>query len=271
MQPTIGICAIIKDEGCYLKEWLSFHALMGVSAFVLYDNDSTDAPDEIVSRLGHFPPVTLKRWPNQLLWRETQRRAYLDGADHFANRVSFVAFIDADEFLFSPFGDSLPAVLARHSDSIGAIAVCQSVFGSSSEISYDPRPVIARFTRRAADDHIEHKWFKSIARPERIADFDSSHSVILRDGMYVYSEGSTLTRSEVYPGMAERSIRGPLVLNHYILKSLEEFKHKQSRWKGSSLESRYCESYFRERDSFANAQLDDYLVHFTPQMEILCR
>jgi hypothetical protein len=39
---NIAICAIFKNEGPHLLEWLAFHNMTGVDHFVLYDNGSTD-------------------------------------------------------------------------------------------------------------------------------------------------------------------------------------------------------------------------------------
>lgn len=39
---NLSICAIMKDEGPYLVEWLEFHKLVGVEKFYLYDNSSND-------------------------------------------------------------------------------------------------------------------------------------------------------------------------------------------------------------------------------------
>src|SRR5947209_4668609 len=40
---SLAICAIFKDEAPYLAEWVTFHRLMGVDRFYLYDNRSTDS------------------------------------------------------------------------------------------------------------------------------------------------------------------------------------------------------------------------------------
>ncbi|XDE60951.1 glycosyltransferase family 92 protein [Arthrospira platensis BEA 1257B] len=43
-----SICAIMRDEGCYLMEWLEFHKLVGVERFYLYNNNSVDNTQDIV-------------------------------------------------------------------------------------------------------------------------------------------------------------------------------------------------------------------------------
>ena len=38
----LAICAIIRNEGKFIREWIEWHVMMGVSKFYLYDNDSDD-------------------------------------------------------------------------------------------------------------------------------------------------------------------------------------------------------------------------------------
>src|SRR5207248_10986601 len=42
MMRPLAICAIFKNEAPYLREWIEFHRLVGVSHFYLYRNGSTD-------------------------------------------------------------------------------------------------------------------------------------------------------------------------------------------------------------------------------------
>jgi hypothetical protein len=38
----LAMCAIAKNEGRYLQEWIEYHKLLGVEMFYIYDNESTD-------------------------------------------------------------------------------------------------------------------------------------------------------------------------------------------------------------------------------------
>ena len=40
--PTVAACARVRNEGPYLREWLEFHRLVGVTAFYVFDDASTD-------------------------------------------------------------------------------------------------------------------------------------------------------------------------------------------------------------------------------------
>ncbi|MCB8836129.1 glycosyltransferase family 2 protein [Aurantimonas sp. VKM B-3413] len=259
MEKYLAICAIVRNEALYLAEWIDFHRRMGVQRFQIYDNESMDRPDQIVERLGANVSCEILRWPTARTWRETQRSAYMDGVERL-HTYKYVAFIDVDEFLHSERGETLPVRLSKFGRDVAAIGVCQRVFGSSGLLAFDGRNVTERFTLRAEQSHSDNRWFKSIVRPTEILDFDSSHSVVLKTGQYVLADGRPLRRSMAHPGISDRVCHGPLRVNHYLLKSLEEFRWKQARWRGTTLESRYGDEFFFRRDAYSSAVTDPSLV-----------
>ena len=70
----LAIGAIMKDEGPYLKEWLDFHILVGVTKFYLYDNDSSDNTKEILKPYIKQGIVEYNYWPGKAM----QMPAYHD-------------------------------------------------------------------------------------------------------------------------------------------------------------------------------------------------
>jgi len=39
---SVTACAVIRNERRYVEEWLAYHRLLGVTKFLLFDNDSSD-------------------------------------------------------------------------------------------------------------------------------------------------------------------------------------------------------------------------------------
>ncbi len=246
----VGICAIVRDEASYIEEWVAFHRCQGVSLFRIYDNGSTDGTAELLRRLGIEPVLWGGMDEN---FDSQQRAAYMEGAQMLAGQVDWLAFIDVDEFMFCrswSLAEALSVILGN----VGAIAVQQDVFGSGGQTARLPGPVTTRFTRRAALTHPECRWFKTIARPELVAGFDSVHSVTLKSGAYLMADASPLTRTGPHPGEAARRVEGVIRMHHYMLKSLEEFCAKQAKWATRNLRARMSDDYFFERDRYANAE-----------------
>src|SRR4051812_48015764 len=127
-RPPIGlaVCAIFRDEARYLAEWVTFHRLQGVERFYLYDNLSTD---DWRSELGPEIAagiVEVRHWPDV----PGQASAYEDCLRRHRTDTRWIAFIDADEFLFSPTGKPLPELL-RAFDTHPGVVVNWRVYGTN--------------------------------------------------------------------------------------------------------------------------------------------
>ncbi len=109
---TLAVCAIFRDEARYLAEWVTFHRVQGVERFYLYDNLSTDdwrseLEPEIAAGI-----VEVRHWPDV----PGQASAYEDCLRRHRTDTRWIAFIDIDEFLFSPTGETAAGGIAgvRH-------------------------------------------------------------------------------------------------------------------------------------------------------------
>ena len=268
---SLTICLMIKDEAPYLGEWLAFHSLMGVGHFRIYDNGSTDGTLDLLHRLRWHFNIEVVPWTEAGITR--QQSAFNDAARRLAGLWDWVAFLDADEFLFDPSFRPLPAVLAAMPPDVGAVAVNQRVFGSSGLVDLSDESVIRRFARRARNDYAEHEWIKTVARPQCIDSFHLSHSARLSSGRYVLADGEPFAQKGAHPGHAGRIAKRGLVLHHYILKSLAEFRRKQQRGAVSDRQGykRLTDDYFTQRDANINVEEDTTLVAIADLVETRLR
>ena len=257
---TVGVCAIFKNEADYIEEWLAFHILQGVGRFILYDNNSSDDTCRRATSFAKHVDLQIVHWPDSADgFYCTQLLAYFDGARRLAGLADYVAFIDLDEFVFATDHRPLGQVLAHFPADSAAVAVNQRVFGSAAQSSSTGDLVTSRFTRAAAADHSEGHWFKTIARPDRIVEFDSSHSVVLNSGAYVLSDGRPLPPRTEHPGQSSIVAEGALRLHHYILKSRQEFELKKLKSSDQYLRDRHKDENFDLRNISINAVCDERL------------
>ena len=123
--PPLAICAILKNEAKNLGEWVAFHRSVGVGHFYLYDNGSTDnfrgSGRAHPGRIGHLHRVA----------RISRTGFGVSGLHQTLLRAGpWVAFVDIDEFLFSPQQRDVAAVLERFRDCPG-LFIHSYHFGSS--------------------------------------------------------------------------------------------------------------------------------------------
>ena len=141
---NLSACAIFKDEARYLKEWIEYHRLLGVDHFYLYNNDSTDAFQDVLIPYVNEGIVTLINWPNGLsyyfldeeneayIWSlSTQVTAY-ENAIKVAglNDTKWMVFLDVDEFLVPPTGSKLTTILENY-DEYPGVTLCSDFFDAS--------------------------------------------------------------------------------------------------------------------------------------------
>ena len=103
-QAYLSIGAIYRNEARYMPEWIEFHRLLGVERFFLFNNRSTDDHLEVLAPYMEEGTVVWHDWP----MFPGQREAYEQCLADHRHDARWIAFIDLDEFLFSPTGRSSP-------------------------------------------------------------------------------------------------------------------------------------------------------------------
>lgn len=247
----LSAMAVIKNEAPYLDEWLAFCILEGIEHVLLYDNASTDNSREVLRPWISAGYVELFEWP--LHWKSgSQTKAYLDALRRLRGRTRWAAFIDPDEYLFSPTGKPLPEVLKRYEDHAGVIVNWQC-YGSSGHERRPSGLTIERYTRRARTGWARNRRVKTIVDPMLAVSPEGSHLFKVRAGHALVTEDFKPVRvvrsangrrrlrhlaallpylpfdpySKIGPSTKQVSV-SELRINHYVTRSAEElsFKYK---------------------------------------------
>src|ERR1700690_1902919 len=71
-----SVCALIKNEAKYLKEWLEYHLLIGVDHFYLYDIGSTDHYMKVLMPYFEKKQITLVQWPD-FIGEQSEEKTYM--------------------------------------------------------------------------------------------------------------------------------------------------------------------------------------------------
>lgn len=215
----LAVCAVLKDEADDLAEWLAFHANLGVEAFYLYENQSSDrTPDIIRANAARFN-ITC----HPLAAQPAQQLAYRHFLDVHRFETEWAAVIDGDEFIV-PEGDSLIPHLDRDAG-CGAIAMNWRVFGSAGHVTRPEDLCLAAFTKRAADDHVANTLIKCILRPQRVIRYRGPHEQLIL-GRHEDGHGQPVVPfcSRISPPRYNG-----LAVHHYAIKSREQSERKLTR------------------------------------------
>jgi hypothetical protein len=213
----LSVCAIYRDEASYLREWIEFHRLVGVERFFLYDNRSVDDHLEVLGPYVDEGTVVLHDWPMP----QGQLPAYEHCIGEHGRESRWIAFIDLDEFLFSPTGRALPEVLVEY-EKWPAVGANWAVFGPSGHVRRPPGLVTENYVERL--DVAANKTIKSVVDPSRVTRFLGVHR-------FGYDRLGTVDENHypIFGGQTKSVSFERLRINHYFTKSVEEYRERSSR------------------------------------------
>lgn len=200
------ICTMLRNQARFLREWVIYHARIGVQRWYIYDNNSDDDIESVIKSLqdANFN-ITRYVWP----WVKTQEAGFAHCALRARDSCEWVGFIDVDEFIHLPSNVSLHHVLRKKKrfKKVAELRTSCYSFGPSGLKRIPTKGVMVGYTCRmsASERH------KSIVRPEALNStlVNVVHHFHLKDGFRFVNVN-----------------RGLMVINHYKYQVWDVFKEK---------------------------------------------
>ena len=144
MRITAVTC--VKNEGPFLIEWIAFNRVIGVTDFLFYSNDCTDATDRLLDALEARGIVT--HLPNPAEGRNYQMEALKHAKSQpVVREADWVWIADVDEFLNIHVGEGTIPELIEACGNPHAISVTFQFFANCGIDEFVDAPVIGQFTR----------------------------------------------------------------------------------------------------------------------------
>lgn len=235
----LAVCAIAKNEGPYFKEWIEWHLQQGVDKFYVYDNESTDGTRDILEPYIKKGIVEYKSWPGY----RRQLAAYDDCLEHYRFAARWIAFIDLDEFIVPLKDKSIPEFLSRF-ESFAAVEINWLVYGSNGHKTKTPGTMMERFKRHSIPGHYLNHHVKSIVDPRRVFNMIGCHEAAKISGYAADSHGQPIKQNFRQREPQQDVIR----INHYAVRSYEEFIEKKARGRASGRQKTLADEYFNRFD-----------------------
>jgi hypothetical protein len=220
-KPYLSVHACLGYDAEYLREWIEFHRLVGVERFLLYNNGDRDRQRELLQPYVEDGLVVLHEFPGL----PVQVPAFEHCLANHREDSRWIAFIDTDEFFFSPTDRPLPEVLADYEDAPG-VGICRAFYGPSGQRTKPPGLVIESYTTRIASPNPRGGAIavKSVIDPTRAVRTLTPHGFEYSSGALVDELHRPVIDFIVNPPVLER-----LRINHYWTRSEEELELKFSR------------------------------------------
>ena len=252
------ICAIFNNEARFLNEWIEFHIQQGADKIYLYNNHSTDDYFRVLSKYIDSGIVKFRQWPyknDQANWNKTQCDCYMDCIKRVKGKVEWVAFIDTDEFLFSPLKKPLSDVLASYSDA-DAIGVNWVMYGTSNVEYLGDGRLTQNMIMRSPLEYPANIHVKSVVRPEKVSGCENPHYFLMKPNTRFVNE-----KNEITSGPFSEHSSNILRINHYWLRDLSFLKNEKSRRRGTWFSE--TEKSLMNADKELNQVYDPILVDFS--------
>jgi hypothetical protein len=215
----LSVCAIYQNEAEYLREWVVFHRIVGVERFFLYNNKSTDAHLEALEPFLEDGSVVVQDWPTH----PGQLPAYDHCLRTHERDSRWIAFIDLDEFLFSPTGKPVSEILVDY-ERWPAVGPNRRNFGTSGHRVKPEGLVIENYIHASELSDRLNRHTKAVVDPVRTEHVGNAHYFVYRVGHAVDEH-----RDRLIGGRTETPSFRRLQINHYVMKSEEECLQKFAR------------------------------------------
>ncbi|MBR4127623.1 MAG: glycosyltransferase family 92 protein [Alphaproteobacteria bacterium] len=213
----LAVCAIFKNEGKFLKEWINYYLLAGVEHFYLYNNFSDDNYQELLQPYIDKGLVTLIDWPVPF----GQPLAYQNCIETYAEEANWIGFLDLDEFVVPYETKDIKQWLSRYNQFPG-VSCYWKMFSSNGILKEDPSKfLMEQFV--ICGDMLSYKsflntkfigWLKKKNKSPHFFRFKFFNRVCAEDPLY-------------YSGLRKKPKYIHAQCNHYFCKSYEYFYNKK--------------------------------------------
>lgn len=264
----LGITSIQRNRGRYLAEWIGFHYLVGFRKFYIFLHKCTDNSVEVLEKLKeHFDIVYIVINNNVPV---AQLSVYQVSYNEYNHEVDWMAFIDGDEFLFSPNNLDISVALESHFyKKTSALCVYWVCYGSSGHLKEPDGFVIDNFKYRGSFDLGINHQVKSLIKGRQ----GSLIKVSINPHMFLTPLGSFDEMGRLITDLPTNfpPSHASLRINHYVTQS-REFFDKNKKISGTALDPA-DRALFRDEDWWnthdVNEYYDDSMDFYVPLLKKL--
>jgi hypothetical protein len=241
----VAICCIVRDEE-YLTEWIAYHALIGITKFYIYDNESIIPVNKTLAAYLDSGLVEIIPFPGKVM----QLPAYHHCLKHYGPFCKWIAFIDADEFIVpKTLTGNFPEFLKAY-EAYAGLGINWLVFGSNGHIEKQGS-TIQSFTQRSLKSYLANKHIKSIVQPRFVIKALTPHDFEYKKGKYGVNENFV-----ALTGAFSRHSSNKIQINHYFTRSETDFIHKKGRGRADTDE----DIHQRTMDNFHIVEKNSNLI-----------
>ncbi len=229
----------MRDEGPYAAEWIAHLLAVGVDHVLVYSHDCADGTDRLLDLLSASGRVTHAPFTPEGNKSVQWQALRLADKHPLVKAADWVIFLDADEYpVFDAPLSGFPDLIAALPEGTDAVALPWRLFGSAGQERFDEGLTPERFTRAAPADVLlpAAHFFKSLIRPRAFQKLGVHRPKNKKEAAPRWNLGGALPLDHAFATDDSRinlfgynTAAAKARLNHYSLRSAEEFLVKRAR------------------------------------------
>jgi hypothetical protein len=269
----VALCIVVRDDPD-LTEWMDYHFSIGIGRIYVVDDNSTVFPvvpmihPYLVTGQAVYRYVSKPHPPNEN--GERSKNVLIYGYSEicikeYGNRHEFMGFFDADEFLVIKKPSTTLLEILEKYRGYGGLTLNWMKFGSSGHMKRPLGGIIKNYNKCFPD-----RYVKPFVNPKRVnTTVVGIHNFNYNEGYYAVDTDFKRVYGIVNPQNHRAKIPTHLFeilyLNHYAIKSYEDFRQKvakgslyspytQQLWDDTEYQARdTCETLARPNITTVNA------------------
>jgi len=287
MQGSLALTAT-RNEGPFILEWLAWQKMLGFEKTLILHNDCTDHSPQLLRLLDRVGEISAKRHEPRK-GHNPQGEAYrVARRNPLVKQAEWLFTCDVDEFLVIHKGDgSIGALLNNGDTPFAGMAINWRIFGSAGLRKWQDGLTHRQFTYSSKPEAKQNSCFKSFVRHPRLYSRLNSHCASSWHGsgewgengnVWVASDGSALDRFHpnkrpLNASPADRMTHTVAEVNHYAVRTHEQYAHKKGQPAASTGANRYTNDFFRrfDRNEVENLAVTAYRKRFDAEYDRLCQ
>jgi len=271
----LAIGSMFRNEAPYLKEWIEYHKMVGVSHFWLYNDNSTDNWSEVLQPYIDAGLVEVFDWPTPpgTAYFHRQVEAFRDAVQHARGNTTWLALIDIDEFLLPMQNRSVPECLNSYFSHASAIYVNWRNFGTGGVYLPQGEPILFHLTAASKVRHSFNKIGKSIVRPEAVdlvSTWYPHYCGLLPGAHYVNGNRQQLSFDGWILNLDNKHHEKYIRINHYRLRDENFYQNYRLARVNQGLDNK--KELLEQHASFSAVQdfsLVQFIKKYHPEMYII--
>jgi glycosyltransferase involved in cell wall biosynthesis len=220
-----AVILIVKNEKSTIGHWIDWHKNIGFDSIIIFDDNSDDGTKEILDQLHLDNIICLESLvgDHNDWYYERQQRCYRKGIEKYRESHEWLAFFDADEYLFLENDAKIDEFLSKFEEA-HAVAINWCNYGSSGHVLKSKNSPVEDYSWHSQTTRHVNRHVKTILRPQFLGDkWHNVHSFDIDPDRYFLEDGTIINWSSEI-GIIDRD---PLWKNaklmHFQCRSMEDF------------------------------------------------